>query len=84
MILYSVHYHGPNSNYEWSIVTIHKTREDAENAMDKYKQNCKDIGIENTVKYCIIEIDTESSDDCIYDYTNVDDIIYTLEEPEFY
>lgn len=70
MILYSVNYSGPNSQYEWSIVTIHKSEEGAEKAMNQYKQNCKNNDITN-VDYCIIEIDTDSDNDCIYDYNDV-------------
>lgn len=68
MILYSVNYYGPNTNYEWSIVTIHKSLEGAEKAKSKYEENWRDNRSEIDYKYRIVEIDTDSPGDCIYDY----------------
>lgn len=66
MILYAVEYSGPNSSYEASIVTIHKTQEGAEKAMESYKVNASDYYTD--VKYRIVEIDTDIDNDTIYDY----------------
>ena len=71
MILYSVNYLGPQTNYEWSIVTIHKTLEGAEIARNKYI-NGQEKNNNYDYKYCIVEIDTNDPDDCIYDYDNID------------
>lgn len=75
MILYSVNYSGPISSYEWSIVTIHKTLEGAKNALEKYIENQKKNGNE-AFDYCIIEIDTDSSEDCIFDCEYMEEDIY--------
>lgn len=75
MILYSVNYNGPNSNYEWSIVTIHKSEEGARKAMNRYRTDMDKNNPDNGVAYSIIEIDTDVSWDCIYDYDDVDQII---------
>lgn len=66
MILYSVNYKGPISSYEWSIVTIHKTIEGANKALERYNHNCE-IGGYTDSEYEIIKIDTDSNDDIIYD-----------------
>lgn len=65
MILYAVEYNGPNSNYEASIVTIHKTQEGAEKAMESYQEGVKDYA---EIEYRIVEINTDIDDDIIYDY----------------
>lgn len=70
MILYSVNYKGDLTNYEWSIVTIHKSREGAKEAVERYESNVATNGIDNT-EYKIVEIDTDSYDDCIYDCDRV-------------
>lgn len=74
MILYSVNYKGPASNYDWSIVTIHKSKESAENTMKRYRRQMDENSPNNGVKYCIVAIDTDSENGCIFDYTDVDDI----------
>ena len=73
MILYSVNYSGPLSGYEWSIVTIHKSLEGAQQAKDQYEENMK-INNGSDCEYRIIEIDTDSQSDCIYDYDKVDEV----------
>lgn len=65
MILYAVEYNGPNSNYEASIVTIHKTRKGAEKAMKSYQAGVKDY---DEIEYRIVDINTDIDDDIIYDY----------------
>ena len=85
MILHSVNYKGPNSNYEWSIVTIHKSEEGARKAVNQYRTEMDKNNPDNEVEYSIIEIDTDVPWDCIYDYDEVDEIIdddYDDEEEE--
>lgn len=66
MKLYSVNYKGPVSMDEWSIVTIHKTREGAEEAMSSYIENYgENIA---SCEYTIWEIDTDTDSDIVYDY----------------
>ena len=72
MILYSINYCGPLSNYEWSIVTIYKSLEVAEQDKTRYEENMKSNGGID-YKYRIIEIDTDSPSDCIYDYDAIDE-----------
>ena len=69
MILHAVHCRGSITNDEWSIVTIHKSREGAVKAMLQYENNCSKEDVDN--EYCVYEIDTETPNDCIYDYGNV-------------
>ena len=67
MILYAVHYKGPITSNDWSIVTIHSTRE----AAIKHKNIYEKRTIENNIQdaeYQIIEIDTNNIDP-IYDYS---------------
>lgn len=66
MILYSVNYKGPISSNEWSIVTIHKTIEGANKALERYNHNCE-IGGYTDSEYKIVKIDTDFNDDIIYD-----------------
>lgn len=66
MILYAVEALGDITNSEPSIVTIHKTKVGATNAMIKYEKNCKQSGADTL--YSIYEIDTDSNNDCIYDF----------------
>lgn len=70
MILYSVNYKGSLTNDEWSIVTIHKSEEGAKEAMERYESNVATNGVFD-VEYKIVEIDTDSDYDCIYDYDKV-------------
>lgn len=70
MILYSVNYRGALSNDEWSIVTIWKTRERAEEAMSIYENNWSKVDKHNT-EYTIVEIDTDSDNDCVYDFEDI-------------
>lgn len=84
MILYAVNYCGPSSNYDWSIVTIHKTIEGAKKAMKQYRTNMDENNPNNGVEYCIIEIYTDSDYDCIYDYTDVDDMNHIYENSDLY
>lgn len=72
MILYSVNYKGDLSNYEWSIVTIHKSLEGAEKAKSEYERNWTNNRPEADCEYRIIEIDTDSESDCIYDYNTIE------------
>lgn len=73
MIIYSVNYRGPITNGDWSIVTIHKSLKGAEEAKSQYEENMghhTDIDYE----YRIVEIDTDSPSDCIYDYDIIDEV----------
>lgn len=69
MILYAVHYFGELSNNTASIVTIHKTRESAEEYKNQYIRNISENDIEN-IRYTIDEINTDVDNDVIYDYEN--------------
>ena len=64
MTIYAIHYLGSITNYNWSIVTIHKTREQAEAALAKYIRNYQNNNIE-LPELKIIELDTDT--DLIYD-----------------
>ena len=75
MILYSVNCKGSVTNNEWSIVTIHKSHEGAEETIAKCKDNLSKYNPNSDSQYCIFEIDTDDPWDCIYDYDTLDDII---------
>ena len=64
MKIYATEYKGELSNNEWSIVTIWKTKELAIKAKNSYELNWPK---DNIPEYRITEIDTDSSNDCIYD-----------------
>lgn len=72
MILYSTNYKGPLSNDEWSIVSIHKSFEGAEKARKQYIKNNKENNRDN-YEYCIAEINTDTSNDCIFNYDDIDE-----------
>lgn len=67
MILYAVHYRGLSTFNEWSIVTIHSTRESAIRHKNIYEKRIIENNIQDT-EYQIIEIDTDNIDP-IYDYS---------------
>lgn len=67
MILYAVQYNGIQVNYSQSIVTIWKTKEAAQSAMNQYIKNITENCYESENVYNIIEIDTDK-ENCIYDY----------------
>lgn len=48
-----------------SVVTLHKTKEGAENAILRYKKNCKENGYH--FDYYIREIDLDVKEDIIFD-----------------
>ena len=65
--IYAVLYKGPISDYDPSIVSIHKTKELAEQAKATYINNCKEnniVGNDNV--YRIIGMNTEREP--IYDF----------------
>lgn len=66
MTLYAVEYSGPLNDYQWSIVTIHKSLEGAENAKMEYLNN---YGVKVDIPdYRIKEIIiSEDSKDIVYD-----------------
>ncbi len=66
MILYAVECNGEITGYDWSIVTIWKNKDDANNAMNIYKRNVQETHASSD--YRIKEIDTDSEESCIYDY----------------
>lgn len=72
MILYSVNYRGPQTSYDWSIVTIHKTFEGAKKAREQYIRGQEKSGGHN-YDYCIVEINTDEYNDCIFDYTDIEE-----------
>ena len=67
MILYAVHYRGPLSSYDWSIVTIHTNEDDAYKHAEFYKKQSSENGADD-YEYAVIKINTEVSDP-IYDYS---------------
>lgn len=71
MKLYVVHCNGEVTNNLISIVSIWKSRESALNAMDKYIENWSNYldhaEHKSIPDYTIDEIDTDTSDNCIYD-----------------
>lgn len=80
MKLYTVNYKGSITNYEWSIVTIHKTLQSAEKAVKMYNLNWSEHDLDKP-KYVIYVIDTDVDKDIIYDYDDVDNVI---KDDEFY
>lgn len=64
MILYAIEYSGPITDDQWSIVTIHKSKESAEDYMDMYINNNPK---NNLPLYRIKEINTFKDNDIIYD-----------------
>lgn len=54
---------------EWQTINIWKTRQKAENAIEQYRSNYRNAGYweDDIPTYRIVEIDTDSEDDCIYD-----------------
>lgn len=70
MKLYSVNCLGTITNDEWSIVTIHKTLEGAEQAMNQYIKNATEY--DARLQYTIYIIDTDIDSDVVYSYDNVE------------
>lgn len=85
MILYAVSYKGSITHDDWSIVTIHRTYENAVTAMNKYNDNLHNIAHGDGI-YCISKIDTDYESDTVYDfdesYTQETIIDITEEEEE--
>ena len=76
MILYSVNYRGPLSNHEWSIVSIHKTLEGSEKARNQYISNNLELHDSLDCEYCIVEINTDTYEDCIFNYDEIEEGCY--------
>ena len=64
MILYAIHYKGPVTNYNWSIISIYKTPEQADIELSKIIKNHEQNNLE-IPELEIILLDTDS--DLIYD-----------------
>lgn len=64
MILYTIHYKGPVTNYNWSIISIYKTSEQADIELSKIVKNHERNNLEMP-ELEIILLDTDS--DLIYD-----------------
>ena len=64
MILYAIHYKGPVTNYNWSIISIYKTSEQADIELSKIIKNHERNNLE-IPELEIILLDTDS--DLIYD-----------------
>ena len=71
MKLYVVHCKGDVTNNMISIVTIHKTRQGAEDAMENYRDNWHS-NINSSPEYSIAVIDTEIDGDLVYDFEDYD------------
>lgn len=67
MKLYIVHYIGPLTSGDPSIVSIHKTVEGANAAMKNYHSNMSNNS-EDKFTYTIEEINTDVDEDKIYDF----------------
>lgn len=70
MILYAVHYVGPVTSYEPSIVSIHTTKQSAEEAKERYVKNGESNGALN-YNYFIHDFSTDYGP-VIYDYDDID------------
>ena len=64
MIIYAVEVKGSITAYDWSIVTIWKSRRDAIKAMKEYTTSCSDDEVDR--EYRIKDLDNDN--ECIYDY----------------
>lgn len=71
MILYAINCKSPGTNYEWEVVTIHKTLEGAIEYKEKYEHNCK-VSRAYGYEYLISKIDTDIDSDIVYDCYNID------------